>query len=191
MSSVGPVSGSTSSSMQQRSGIPPRLKEDFTSALKSAGVDDSKIPELLSQIEAAFNNSSDGTPEDIHNAINSILENNGVDVQKFEASIQSLRKKESTQRTEGGRPSSPPSKSDFESALKNAGVNEADIPDLLNTILRTISNLKSNEDDSGKENSIRESINSILKDNGVDVDKFENSLRTQQIENGNFVDVTA
>jgi hypothetical protein len=94
-----------------------QMKADFTEALKSAGVDESAIPELLEKIQEAVatvtSSSTSGDLGDvIKQTVQSVLQENGVDVAKFDAAM-------AAQRPQGPPPPPPAAASSNQSDQQN------------------------------------------------------------------------
>jgi hypothetical protein len=79
-----------------RAGFAKQRQSDFASALQSAGVDPSKVGDIQSQIDAAVQSvrqdgstSTSGTDQRaaIKQAVDGVLQQNGVDVTKFDAAL--------------------------------------------------------------------------------------------------------
>lgn len=102
-----------------------QMKEDFTEALKSAGVSESDIPALLEEIqqtvdELVAGGSANGRRDVIKQAVDQVLEKNGVDTEKFGAAMQARRP--------GGPPPPPPG---------GAPVSEEDSVSLFDSVLNS------------------------------------------------------
>lgn len=102
-----------------------QMKEDFTEALKSAGVSESDIPALLEEIqqtvdEVVASGSANGRRDVIKQAVDQVLEKNGVDTEKFGAAMQARRP--------GGPPPPPPG---------GAPVSEEDSVSLFDSVLNS------------------------------------------------------
>jgi hypothetical protein len=77
-----------------KAGFAAQRQSEFASALQSAGVDSSKVGDIQSQIDAAIqsvrqNGGSSGTDQRtaIKDAVDGVLQKNGVDVSKFDAAL--------------------------------------------------------------------------------------------------------
>ena len=83
--------------MQRRGGpggqdFSAHMKSDFEAAAKAAGVDSSKVPDLLSQIQDAIKSATtgaDGTDPRaaVRTAVDGVLKQNGVDPAKFQSAL--------------------------------------------------------------------------------------------------------
>jgi hypothetical protein len=67
-------------------------------------------------------------------------------------------------------------KSDFTAALKSAGVDESEIPTLLEKIQEAVAGVTSTESSTDKGEAIKQAVQAVLKENGVDVDKFDAAM---------------
>jgi hypothetical protein len=71
-----------------------RMKADFESAARSAGVKDEDIEGLMKQVqEAASSASQSGDRDAVKNAVDTVLQKNGVDMDKFHAAMEANRPK--------------------------------------------------------------------------------------------------
>src|SRR4051812_27876774 len=68
-------------------------------------------------------------------------------------------------------------KSKFESAAKAAGVDDADIPGLVDDIQKAIDKAKS---EGVSRDGIKDVVAGVLKDHGVSVEKFEAAMKAQR-----------
>lgn len=101
MSSIGSIGASVASlaSNQNRpaggppSGPPPGFTQALESAAEQAGLDSNEIADLRTQIEEAVASASESGEGRgaVRDAVNSVLESNGVDVETFKAQLGSMR----------------------------------------------------------------------------------------------------
>lgn len=73
-------------------------------------------------------------------------------------------------------------KADFTEALKSAGVDESEIPGLLEKIQATVAQLSSSATSGDPGEAIKQTVQSVLKENGVDVEKFDAAMEAQRPE---------
>lgn len=111
MSSIGSIDTSVASIMttqsrpagQRPSGPPPGFDDALESAAEQAGIDPSEFSDLRTQIEEAITSAKESADEPgaIREAVNAVLEENGIDVSDFQSKLESMR-------NQGGRPPGPP-----------------------------------------------------------------------------------
>lgn len=84
----------------QRGNFFDRMKADMQSALASSGVDQSKISDVMGQIQDALANfmQGGGNGRSSKDTVHDILQANGIDTQKFDDALKSLNSRQRTQR---------------------------------------------------------------------------------------------
>ncbi|HWB18974.1 MAG TPA: Clp protease N-terminal domain-containing protein [Phycisphaerales bacterium] len=170
------------------------MKARFQSALESAGVDSSKIPDIMQQIDDAASKvrSSGGDRNAVKSAIDGVLNDNGVDVQAFRKALDAHHHKGPRQAAPSGANFAAQLQSQFEFALNAVGVDSGKVPDILSQITSALSQVRTQ---GGNHASVKSAIDDILTSNGVDVQKFNDALEAQRAQNaqqsGSLVDVAA
>ncbi|MGC4004332.1 MAG: hypothetical protein QM811_14920 [Pirellulales bacterium] len=126
-----------------------QAEDGFSDALKSAGVDDSQVDDLLSQIQDAVSTakeSSDGSdPASIRAAVQGVLRSNGVDVAKFEDALHADRTGGPPPPPPGATSGSPASK--LTSALEDVGLDDDQISSLFESLQSAVVAAEDDEDD--------------------------------------------
>ncbi|MGB7329588.1 MAG: hypothetical protein WBD31_32235 [Rubripirellula sp.] len=187
-------------------GPPPGGKEQLSSALQSIGVDDSTAASVLEQIDVAISalntetSSGRASRDAVRSTIEEVLETNGIDSAEVDEAIQAAGATgvSGPSRSGGpsgaGRPNGPPpprpedtDTSDVESALLSAGVDESSVDELLSKIIETVGELASNSETGITEDELRAALTSVLEENDVDVDSFEQALSSQLGSAGSFL----
>lgn len=185
-------------SILPKSTSPPKngFQDAFTSALEAVGVDESKVAEILKQVRekvAELSSSGNGSaPQDIlKTAINSVLDQNGVDKTAFQQAFDSALPlpPQPTGGAAGPIGPRPNKRPDFGTALEDVGVAQDDISKILEDIQGAIQSVRKSA--SGGRTDIRSIVNNVLQQNGVDTSKFEEVLRSQWTRQGVLFDATA
>lgn len=105
MNSIGSIDSSVSTIMASQSrptgrppGPPPGFDEALESAAEQVGLDPTEIADLRTQIEDAISGARESGEgrEAVKAAVDSVLEDNGIDVSAFKAQLEAVREKMGT-----------------------------------------------------------------------------------------------
>jgi len=156
-----------------------KMKSMFESAAKTAGVSESDIPSLMEKVQKAVdaaksNGSKD--PRAIKTAVDGVLKENGVDVEKFQAAMDA-------QRPQGGqRPSGPPpagGPGGPGGAHGHHGGHKAEKAD------------STDDTDSTEQTELEKLIASLMSGSDQDTDSLLAAIKEQSTGNGTLLDVAA
>ena len=192
-------------------GPPPKGggKERLSSALETIGVDDSTAASVLNQIDEAIavleseSSSGSSSHSQIRTTIEGVLEANGIDAGAVEEAIQAAGvsgpggPSGSGEPSRLGRPDGPPppprenETGSVESALLSAGVDASSTDELISQIIGTIQDLTSESSGTVSEDELRSTFASLLEENGVNVNAFEQAIGDQLGSEGSFLDFIA
>lgn len=200
VASVSSASASTATRYAKPSSPP---EDPFADALTSAGVDDSQLGDLLSQIQSAIasaQSASGGSADssqsgsvDIREVVHGVLEANGVDVDAFDEAMEANGPPPGPPPNGAalGPPPGPPptgGEGSFASALSAAGVDDESISDLLDQIQEAIQSSLSSDTNEDSTDPIKSAITSVLQSNGVNISAFESALQSQFGQTGTLLD---
>ena len=191
MSSIENIGGLNASSMLQAArGDDSRRAEfeaKFNEAALAAGLDPEAAAGLQDEIKAAIaaaKQKSDTTADPrqvIQNAIDGVLQKHGVDLKQFKSQMQA------GMRGPGGSPpnSGPPDesrKAEFEAKFMDAalaaGLDSESADGLQKEIQSAISDvLNTSFDSTDPRQAIQDAIDALLKEHGVDLEKFKSQLQ--------------
>lgn len=193
---------SSSAQARPQASPPKKGKEHLSAALQSIGVDESTSADVLTQIDEAISmlesESSSGTVsrDVIRSTIDGVLEANGIDRAEVGEAIRANGPARSGGSPGSGRPNGPPppprqdesETSTVESALLSAGVDESSTDDLIRQIVDAIGELTPDLNSNASVEDIQSALNSVLKENGVDLELFEQAIANQFDTVGLFLD---
>lgn len=162
--------------------------DKFKEAALAAGLDSTAVDGLQDEIDAAISaatESSDGTTdqrETIKNAIDSVLEKHGVDLEKFKSEMEAGMGGAGGPPPAGGPPDGS-RQADFEAkftqAAVAAGLDESEVDSLQEEINSAIDEVLKNADsDADPRQSIQDAIDKLLEEHGVDLTTFKTQLES-------------
>jgi division protein CdvB (Snf7/Vps24/ESCRT-III family) len=162
------------------------FESQFKDALVAAGLDSSRLDELKSDVQSAVSaalSQSDGTADPrqtVGDAIKQVLQSYGVDTDKLKTQMKSAM---------GSRPAGPPpggrgpgGKEGFDSkvtdALTAVGVDASKLDEVKSAIDSAIASMtQDSEEGADSRDAIKETVNKVLDQYGIDKDAFDQQMR--------------
>jgi hypothetical protein len=198
----------------------PSQRKDavFGAALQGAGVAPSKTAGIISQVHEAVQAvrpvRGEQRPEAsaVRDAVNGVLEANGIDSAQVEAALAASRPRgparsgQVKNRPDGPPPGGPPpggpppsgpppgaapSGGSVESALLSAEVDGDEVDELLDRLIEAVSELTTEQKTADSGDTLRNALTQVLRNNGVDVKRFDTAIQGKLGSTGNFLNIEA
>ncbi|MBN2584225.1 MAG: hypothetical protein JXL80_14275 [Planctomycetes bacterium] len=166
------------------------LKAQIGAALGQMGLSAEEISDLQEQIgsaiQTAMESSNGGDLKTITDeAIAGVLEDNGIDVEEFDAIMESMAGQMGMPPAPGQGPPPGEFTAQLEAVGEQLGLSVSEVSDLKSQIDAAVQAATENLDDgSDPRAAIEEAVNGVLEDNGIDVEEFKSVMQSAAREMG-------